>query len=332
MGIIAHQGRVTPEQAPGLAGLFYAFAGATGIAASTIADIGEISIMGSNISLKYISGFLGEMSGWGRITAATIGVMTALAIHTPMTYYVQNALRPWLLTPRDFFQLLSRRAFTDPETLRNPELVTTMKQIAPAGGAAFEQSMLGYYGYPAEYYGFFTELANTPLRYFPLQGIARAGWFDEPWFYEALARSGYSETAKERLMDMYRSQAAAAKMGPAVTQLRRLAREQFITLDEYRSRRAQAGEVKDMEEASVLAMEYEREYEIKDLTLDIIMQSYTRGLISEAAAAASLIRLGLPEEIADLHILREKLGLVRKIKIELPPVTQTWEVVEESEF
>lgn len=319
MDILGRHGRVSPEQAPGLAGLFYAFATATGLSSSAISDAGEITVVGTGISLKYISGFLGEISGWSRITAATIGVMTALAISTPFTYYVQSKLRPWLLSPRDFFQLMSRRAFTEPEALQNPALTRTMQVEAGGQGAAFEAQMIGYYGYPATYDGFFQELANTPLRYFPLAGIARTGFFEETWFTEALARSGYSKTAKDQLMMMYKVQAADAKLLPVRYQLRRLAKEHFITLEEAKARLAEAAALPSLEDARELALEWEREYEVKDLTLDIVSRAYTRNILSEGEFREELKKLGLPEKIAEMQVLRERLGLIRKVTIAAPP-------------
>lgn len=323
---------ITPEKAPHIGATLFANALGAGLAAHLASQAAESTASLKFMGMPYIAAFLADMGAFSRISAATLGPLITIGLGQPFRYSIQSQLRPWLLSPFDFFSLFGREAFRNPEALRTPGLTESVDEVTEGDRDGFIDKMIGYYGYPASYRGMFRELANKPLGYFPLAGIARTGFFDETWFMESVQRTGYAVTTRQALMDMYKEMALAAKLGPNFFQLRRLSREHFITIDELRNRMDAIKALPDVTEARVYAIELEREYEIKDLTLDIITRSFTRGLISEMEAISSLIRLGLPSEIAELQILREKLGLVRKIKLEAPEIPQTWEVVEESEL
>lgn len=276
-----------------------------------------------SLGLEHVSAMVYDMTNYKVLIGAGMGVIAAAAIRTPLTYYFNNLLRPWMLRPGDFMELLSREAFEHPELLRTPGL-------SAAAGSTSPSAMIGYYGYPSAYLGFFRELANTRLGYFPLAGIARSGFWDEEWFTESLQRTGYSITARTALMKMYREMVNLARIGPSFYQLRRLAREGFASFGKIREYIKQAEELPSLTEARLFAMELEREYGMKEMSLDIALRAFSRRVIDEGECKASLTSLGIPAEIADLHIMKEKLGLVRRVTIpleewELPPLLATEE-------
>lgn len=284
-----------------------------GLAGMTVA--GEFLNPLSHLGLGHVSAMIYDMTNYKLITGAMIGALTATVIKTPITYYFNDLFRPWLLRPGDFMELMSREAFTHPEKLRVPELTTTVQEVTGGRGAAFESKMIGYYGYPGSYYGFFKELSFAPLRYFPLAGIARAGYWDEDWYTEALSRSGYSPTARAALMDMYREQVLVARQLPVMYQVKRLSREGFASMEEIKAHLEKAAAMVDMTECRLFAMELEQEFSMKEMAFDIIMRSFSRGIIPEAEASRGLAGLGIPRDMIDLHLLREKLGLMRRITI-----------------
>jgi len=194
-------------------------------------------------------------------------------------------------------------------------LITSVQELTRGEGTAFEQKMIGYYGYPAQYYGLFKELSFAPLRYFPLAGIARVGFWDEPWFIEALSRSGYSPTAREALMVMFREQVLTARQLPVMSQIRRLSREGFATMEEIKAHLEKAAKFETLTESRFFAMELEQEFAQKEMAFDIMMRAFSRGITSESETRKGLAGLGLPEVMLDLHFMREKLGLLRRISI-----------------
>lgn len=315
MGIVQQIGPTNPSTAIGsysaMAKVGMLSLGA--LAGMTIA--GETLNPISHLGLGHISAMIYDMTNYKIITGVFMGALTFAMLRQPLTYYFNQMFRPYILREGHFMDLMSRAAFTNPENLRNPPLTATVQELTRGDGAAWERQMIGFYGFPAQYYGFFKELSFSPLRYFPLAGIARGGFWDEAWFTEALSRSGYSPTAREALMNMYREQVLVARQLPVMSQVRRLSREGFSTIEEIRTHLEKAAGMEDMTEIRLFAMELELEFASKEMAFDIIMRAFTRGIIPESETRKGLAGLGVPRDLIDVHLLREKLGLLRRISI-----------------
>ncbi len=284
-----------------------------GLAGMTIA--GETLNPISHLGLGHISAMIYDMTNYKVITGVFMGALTFAMLRQPLTYYFNDIFRPYILRLGDFMEPMARDAWSHPELLREPTLVTSVQELTQGKGTAFEQKMIGYYGYPAQYYGLFKELSFAPLRYFPLAGIARVGFWDEPWFTEALSRSGYSPTAREALMVMFREQVLTARQLPVMYQVKRLSREGFATMEEISAHLEKAAKFETLTESRLFAMELEQEFSQKEMAFDIIMRSFSRGIILEDETRKGLAGLGIPPGMLDLHLMREKLGLLRRISI-----------------
>ncbi|MBA7479981.1 hypothetical protein ES707_15425 [subsurface metagenome] len=284
-----------------------------GLAGMTIA--GESLYPISHLGLGHISAMIYDMTNYKIITGVFMGALTVAMLRQPLTYYFNEMFRPYILRAGDFMELMARDAWSHPELLRVPSLMTSVQELTRGEGTAFERKMIGYYGYPGAYYGLFKELSFAPLRYFPLAGIARAGFWDEAWFTEALSRSGYSPTARAALMDMYREQVLTSRQLPVMYQVKRLSREGFATMEEIKAHLEKAAAMETLTETRLFAMELEQEFSQKEMAFDIIMRSFSRGIILESETRKGLAGLGIPAQMLDLHLTREKLGLVRRISI-----------------
>ncbi len=284
-----------------------------GLAGMTIA--GETLNPISHLGLGHISAMIYDMTNYKVITGVFMGALTFAMLRQPLTYYFNDIFRPYIVKIGDFMELMARDAWSHPELLRVPALISSVEELTRGDGTAFEHKMIGYYGYPAQYYGLFKELSFAPLRYFPLAGIARAGFWDEAWFTEALSRSGYSPTAREALMDMYREQVLTSRQLPVMYQVKRLSREGFATMEEINAHLAKAAAMETLTETRLFAMELEQEFSQKEMSFDIIMRSFSRGIILEGETRKGLAGLGIPDAMLDLHLMREKLGLLRRISI-----------------
>lgn len=309
MGLIKAIAPISPEGGVG------AFSGMAKIGIALAGGLGIMTVAGNlvhplhSLGFEHVSAMVYDLTNYKLLTGAMMGALAASAIRTPISYYFNSLLRPWLLDRRSFMDLMSRRAFTDPAALRNPDLSTTVARVAGGNGRAFEDRMIGYFGNPAEYYGFFKELANTPLRYFPLAGIARTGFFETEWFTEALHRSGYSETAVEALMVMYRKMAdesvRGTMSGAALTRFK----EGFTTETQFSSEMALLG-YSDMQFQTYLAaarMDYATDY-LRDL-LYAYRDAVRKGNLSLDEYRSSLLALGMVPERVEGYILRERARL-----------------------
>jgi hypothetical protein len=301
-----------------------AIAGLTGM---TVA--GELLSPLKRIGLGNLAAMVWDMTNYKMITGAFVGAMTYSMLQAPLRYYFNSLFTPMLLREADFTELLSRKAFSDPDTLQNPELSAAVQSISGGDGAAFEAAMIGYYGYRPEYLGLYRELANTRLGYFALAGVARTGFYDEAWFREALARTGYSRTASDALLVMMRELYVQAKLQPIMSQARKLYREGFTTKEKVQEIIREAIDQPTLADVRLLSMELEQEYETKSMALDISLRAFTRGVIKEREARANLTALDLPGDMIDVHLYREKLGVIRRISWAAPEESAAFEIVEE---
>lgn len=273
-----------------------------------------------------IAAMIYDMTNYKVITGAAITALTVAAIRTPLTYHFNELFRPWLLSPMDFRQLMSRQAFRDPEALQNPELVTSVGVMTGGDGLAYENRMIGYQGYPAAYYGFFKELANTPLRYFPLAGIARTGFFEKTWFTEALHRSGYSKTAIDALMVMYEKMVDEAVQGTMSGAAVKRFKEGLTTEDQFYGEMTLLG-YSDQQFPKYLAaakMDYAYDY-----TMDLVSayrDAVRKGNLGLDGYRGALSGLGMVPERVEGYVFRERARLKPTEPLTpLAPVTPVYE-------
>ncbi len=209
-GLIGKFSPITPDQAPAIGALVFGFATFAGFAASAIADAGEIQVLGSKISTKYIAGFLGELSGWGRITAATLGVIIGVAVSGPMRYYVQKQFRPIIPDPRLAQNLFQTRDITEME----------YRDLLAHGGLSEK---------------WIDRVMLTPWRPVAprmLIRIAQVGEYDKDWFREQAEESGYSPRAVEAVLKWVDAEAAGETRTIMAGAAMKLYREGWILLSE----------------------------------------------------------------------------------------------------
>ena len=287
-------------------------AAAGGLAAMTIA--GELVHPMKSIGMGHISAMIYDVTNYKAISGIFMGVLLGAAIKTPLGYYANELLRPWLLRDRDLMELWSRGAFEKPERLNNPDLYPGLAALPGGGGAATKSAMMGYYGYPGGYVGLFDELANTRIGYFALAAVAREGVFDEDWFWESLSRAGYSETVKTRLIDMYRRQGTGELRTLSVSPVMRRYREGFTDYNQFVQEMRMLGYPdKAIDSYRMVAdLEYQTDY-YTDL-LAVYKDAHYKQLITTGEYRSMLRELGIRPERAEAYIDRAEIRLTPKPK------------------
>ncbi|MBA7560970.1 hypothetical protein ES708_02604 [subsurface metagenome] len=295
-----------------------------GLAGMTLASSWMKPLGGAGMG--QIAAMIYDMTNYKVITGAAITALTVAAIRTPLTYHFNELFRPYLIRDGDFFELMSRKAWTDPEDLQNPELTTSVMALTGGNGEAYERKLIGYYGYPAVYHGLFRELANAPLRYFPLAGIARTGFFERVWFTEALSRSGYSRTAKDALMVMYKKMVdedvKGAMSGAAVKRFK----EGLTTEEQFEGDMTLLGYTADQIPKYLVAAKMDYAY---DYTMDLISayrDAIRKGNLSFDGYRTALLDLGIVPERVEGYVLRERARLKpTEALTPIAPATPTYE-------
>lgn len=279
-------------------------AGLGGLAGMTVA--GEFLNPLSHLGLGHISAMVYDMTNYKLITGAFMGAMTFSMLQTPLRYYFNNLFRPRLLTERDFTELMSRRAFIDPEALQNPPLVESVRALTGGDGLSFERRLIGYFGFPDVYHGLYRELANTRLGYFPLAGIARTGFYTKTWFTEALHRSGYSETSVKALLIMYEKMVDEAVQGSMSGAAIRRFKEGYTDESRFTSEMAMLG-YSDKQIIKYLAaakLDYATDF-ISDL-IAAYKDAVRKGNLSLDEYRDKLLELGIVPERVWGYVLRER--------------------------
>ncbi|MBA7587161.1 hypothetical protein ES708_29179 [subsurface metagenome] len=100
-------------------------------------------------------------------------------------------------------------------------------------------------------------------------------------------------------------------------------------MEEIEAHLEKAAAMETLTESRFFAMELEQEFARKEMAFDIMMRAFSRGITSESEARKGLAGLGVPEEMLDLHFMREKLGLLRRISIPTEPAAPAMIGVEE---
>lgn len=165
------QGEVTPERAPGIAGRLVGVAIGLGVSAHLTSTATEVFHPTHTIGLHYISAFLSDMGAFGRIAAASVGVMVALAVRQPMTYYVNARVRPMI--PRE-------------------NMLQVMAVKGDISLATFRQAM-AYQGYGEKWIDAYQRTMFREPRYFELSMMGEDEVATEEWLFGKAKRAGYDE-------------------------------------------------------------------------------------------------------------------------------------------
>jgi len=233
--------------------------------------IGELLHPLKEIGLGHVAAMIYEASNYDIITGAVIGALATAAFGQPLKYAFNEMFRPYLLSWSDVMELHSRAFLTD------EELLTFMK----------------FYGYPDEFKRYFDELANTPLRYFALSAIARIGYFDEDFFREELNRSGYSQRAKEVMLQMYQQTANEAAKGYYGNVVISRYREGIIDRDGLNEELKMLGYPESLRKQLITGAELYYDLDTVKDYVNAIRQAYRYGKITLDELRAELASLGI---------------------------------------
>ncbi|MBA7518430.1 hypothetical protein ES705_10500 [subsurface metagenome] len=265
---------MTPGKAPELAGIMFASAAGFGALAHGIALGVEMVPNLKYMGVHYLSGFLGSMAGFGAVTAATMGVIAALAVRLPFTYYMNRILRPTIPDEKLLIEFRSKREFGFPE---------------------FKQYM-SYHGFPDEWIAKIDSWLWKDPRLFEILYCADVTVPPKEWLVRKFERAGYEDIDIDVLCKVVERRTTQSPRTYYTTSLRRNFRHGFLTEGEL------VEGIKALEMAPEAidwikrTGELDNIYEVNSDWVTTYKTAYRNDLITEDELRASLSAMGLPKE------------------------------------
>jgi hypothetical protein len=162
---------------------------------TNIAQIGRTALMGllgltaggelvkffGHLGLGHIAAMIYDMTNYKEITGGMMKAFSTAAINLPATHYFNELLRPRLPSGRDVADMFNRE-------------IITAEQYS---------KLLAYEGIPDYWHEPLRRITETPVRYFTLAAIAKAGFYDQVFFEAQLVRGGYDPDTRTALMRMF---------------------------------------------------------------------------------------------------------------------------------
>ena len=304
---IAKITRIDPTNAPTVAGGLITLTGVMVLGLSTMTIAGELMHPMKELGFGHVSAMIGDCVNYKAISGAFMGALVGAAMTTPLRYYFNFALRPWLPGPGEIAESMSRDLFIDPDSI-NPELADGIRDlVGPDGGVAFEKRLLGYRGFHDEYYPMFKELANSRVGYFALAGIARGGVFDEKLFKGDLMRAGYFKPIRELLLDMYRRSAIEEAKGLYIGYPMGAFREGWFSEERLSRELIECGIPEPALPKYRHAAWIMYEVDLLSDRLAGLKDAYRKGLVTDGEFSGSLTGWGMASERAAEHLHREQI-------------------------
>jgi len=313
MGYVQRVGRIDPTNAPTIAGALMSLVGTGVVGLSAMTLAGELMHPLKEIGMGHVSAMIGDVINYKVISAAFMGALVGAALTTPLRYYFNYTLRPWLPDRRVMDMSMSRSLFEHPETLVDPDLIEPIKALVGPDGRGFERRMLGYHGFADEWYPVYKELSNTTIGYFALAAVARSGVFDPQWFWESLQRAGYSIRVRQHLYDMYEAESRAEIKALYVGEPISAFKEGWFTEERLKRELTELGVPEKAHPRYVHAAWLKYEVDLLSDRLAGLKEAYRKGLVTDADFTGTLTGWGMATERAEEHLTREQIRRYGKL-------------------
>ena len=298
---------MTPERSVELAGLMFGSAVGLGAMAHGLALSVEAVPNLKNLGVHYLSAFAARMGGFGAISTATMGVIAAVSLRTPFTYYVNSLLRPTIPDARMLIEFRAKREINLPEF----------------------KSYMKYHGYSDRW----IELTDSWLwkdpRLFEILYLTDVTVPTEDWLKRKFERAGYEDVDVKYMVRTAQMRTTKSPRTYVMTALRRNYRHGFLTEHELTEGIEALEVAPDAIDWIKRAGELDNIYEINSDLVTAYRTAYRNDLITEEECAASLSALGLPPARVDAVVYLE---WVRKtpsaVKAERKELEAEWREVQ----
>lgn len=294
---------VTPERSAGIAVGMFGSAVAFGTTAHSMSLAVEAIPNLKYMGVHYLSAFIARMGSFGTISSATMGVIAALAIRKPFSYYMNSILRPTQPAAMDL-QIMAVKPDIDEET--------------------FRQGMR-YEGYSDFWIDAFQRTMYHEPSYFELSMLGEDHEATAEWIFTKARRRGYSEVDAEifvrsLLKKVYRDQRKEFYM-----QSFNAFKEGYIDIDQFKENLETLDIRDEAKELSVRSANLAYQADLHKDFISSFKKAFQDDLITEDDLRTSLSTLGMIPERVDAIVSIEWVKKQPKIlKAEQREVEKQW--------
>lgn len=298
---------MTPERAVTLAAVMFGSAVGFGALAHGIALGVEMLPNLKYMGVHYLSAFAARMGSFGTISSATMGVIAAVSLRRPMTYYLQSMMRPIQPSERDLMMMAVK-----------PDISMDI----------FRQGM-AYQGYSDYWIGRYAATMYHEPRYFELSMMAEDESATAAWLYTKARRSGYSEDDSKIFVASIGKKAARTQRQDFYKQAFNLFKEGYIPESTFKGYLDQLEMRPEAQEFAVNGANLAYQYDLYRDLISAHRTAYRNDLITEDEFSASLAALGMtPDRVSALAYIEWVRKTPSAIKKERREIESAWAEVQ----
>ena len=312
---------ITPEQAPRVAESVFLRAVGLGISAHMASQVSEAFSSLKFMGLPYFAAMLGDMAGFGRVAAATMGIFESQALGLPMKYYVNSKVRTTLPDVGGLQRLAQEYALVPKNVFDRLTMSTdTLNQLDLFNRIEFAKWM-PYTGYANEWVDKMYELADRPAGYFLLRAMADGGIWDEQYYIRELANSGYNVATIRKSVEMLRRMTVEREVALLVTEARYDVLDGFIDLDTYQANLTALGKDTSVVSSMAQATERRRYRDWQKKRVGYLLTAAVSRRISAGDFRDALVAIPLTQDRIDMYM--EELTLKTRAEPKVDTVSST---------
>jgi hypothetical protein len=299
---------VTPERSGLIAAGMFGSAVGFGVLAHSMALAVEVVPNLKYMGVHYLSAFVARMGSFGTISTATMGVIAALAIKVPFTYYMNSILRSTIPDDKLLIEFRAKRDVT------KSEFTNLMK----------------YHGYSNEWIDTIDSWLWKDPRLFEILYCADVTVPPTEWLQRKFERAGYEDSDIGTLIKVVERRTTRSPRTYYSSAMRRNYRHGFMTEDEMVEGIHALELAEDAVDWIKRAGELDNIYEEGTEWITIYKTSYRNDVITESEMRASLSAMGLPasrvDAISELEYVRK---LPRVLARERKEIETEWNEIQE---
>lgn len=320
--LMMEEGHIKPEDSPAIAGKAFATCAGFGVSAHMLAMIPEVIHPIKHMGTGYLAAFLCELGGFGRIAAATMGVLTGLVIRQPYTYYINEQFRPQIPDDKLLIELRSKREIDKPD---------------------FDKAM-AHQGFSNDWIDVIERWQWKDPRMFELMRVADVGidqgpvpsgemwWFTkfgvtgemlkDWWLYRKLMRAGYEDCDLPVLIRTIHRREYAFAITYVRTAIRRNYRWGYLTDEGLDYWMEKMGLPKEAMKWIHWAGELDHDYFYRRDLENHYVLAFRNDVIDEDELTVSLLAMGLSARHVVLSVRTEKVRKRPKISKPVSPAAK----------